>query len=126
MSSQMKALNDEVNVHKVESIKPKEKRHQNRTDVSDEKGMQQSTENAQLTGKHKENLLEEDLAVNWITSQLPISEQKLDDFKKGYNRGCRDANVKKVSAEWMGERTVYDAKINTAILDIARGNEDVL
>lgn len=32
--------------------------------------------------EQKENLLEEDLAVNWITSQLPITEQKLDAFKK--------------------------------------------
>jgi len=27
--------------------------------------------------QQKENLLEEDLALNWITAQLPISEEKL-------------------------------------------------
>lgn len=47
-SSQMKALNDEVNVHKVESIKPKKRDTKIRADVSDEKGMQQMRQQARV------------------------------------------------------------------------------
>lgn len=36
--------------------------------------------------EQKENLLEEDLAVNWITSQLPISEQNWMLSKKQQQR----------------------------------------
>lgn len=32
--------------------------------------------------EQQEELLEEELEVNWITPQLPISEEKLDTFRK--------------------------------------------
>lgn len=62
--------------------------------------------------KQKENLLEEDLAVNWITSQLPISEQILDAFKKAT---AEDAEMqmltKAVLTGWAKERSMMPRSI---------------
>lgn len=62
--------------------------------------------------EQKENLLEEDLAVNWITSQLPILEQKLDAFKKATGEDAEMQMLKKaVLTGWVKERSMMPRSI---------------
>lgn len=62
--------------------------------------------------EQKENLLEEDLEVNWITSQLPITEQKLDAFKKAT---AEDAEMQMLTNAvlngWAKERSMMPRSI---------------
>lgn len=62
--------------------------------------------------EQKENLLEEDLAVNWITSQLHISDQKQDAFKKATAEDAEMQMLKKaVLNGWANERPMMPRSI---------------
>lgn len=71
--------------------------------------------------EQKEDLLGEVLEVNWVTSQLPISEKKLEVFKRAT---VDDAELRALKiAVRVGWSKESSALPTSTLLDVRRGNQ---
>lgn len=61
-----------------------------------------------MVNEHKDHLLEEELQVNWITPQLPISEEKLKMFRDKTAQDSSGAKTKQNKETGLLCQTAYN------------------